>query len=292
MTGKDPGELLARVTDIPPLPAIAARVMGLADSDRTSAPELANVLSADQGLTAQLIKVSNSAYVGAGRKVGSVREAVVLLGFRQVRQLAVGASIMNNLKRPHTQADGFDIDLFWGHSVAVAIAAEAVARATGAAKPEDAFTAGIIHDIGRLVLRRALPAEFAGSVAIAVSGKSTLHDAELATTGYCHAEVGRALGEQWRFPSHLVEAIGRHHESGLTVAADGLPGVLALANELTHAYGLLCGHETPEGDPSLVPVHLGTIEQQAGGMERLLERAFGFIEGASGRPNRWFALAS
>jgi HD-like signal output (HDOD) protein len=292
MKGKDPKELIARVTDIPPLPAVATRVMGLADSDRTSAPELASVLSADQGLTAQLIRVSNSAYFGAGRQVGSVREAVVLLGFRQVRQLAVGASIMNNLKRPHTQPDGFDIDLFWGHSVAVAIAADAVGRAPHTPQTQDALTAGIVHDIGRLVLRHAMPIEFREAVAMAAAGSVSLHDAELEVTGYCHEELGQALGEQWRFPAHLVEAIGRHHEQGLTVANDGLPALLALANELAHSYGLLCGYEIHDAPSVAIPQHLEAFEREVGGMDRLLERAFGFIEGASGAPNRWFAQAS
>ncbi|MES4793094.1 MAG: hypothetical protein C4321_09040, partial [Chloroflexota bacterium] len=88
----------------------------------------------------------------------------------------------------------------------VAVAGEALAKRTFTVKPEDAFTAGILHDIGRLVIRQVMPAEFEEAVRMARSGEAPLHVAELMTTGYAHDEVGRALGELWKFPGHLVEA--------------------------------------------------------------------------------------
>jgi putative nucleotidyltransferase with HDIG domain len=286
--GKDAAALLSRIDDLPPLPAVAARVMSMAEDDRTSAMDLAQVLATDQALTAKLIRISNSAYYGFARRISTVREAVVMLGFKQVRQVAVGASLMNAFKRG--QDDGFDLDLFWGHSVAVAVAAEALARKSFAVKPEDAFTAGILHDIGRLVLRQVMPAEFAAAVAMARSGEAPLHIAEITTTGYAHDEVGKALGELWKFPGHLVDAVRCHHDESLT-PADGLPGVIAQANRLMLHYGLYCGYDLEGGELEPLPPDLAAVESAVGGIERILNRAFSFIESASGTPENWYAKA-
>ncbi len=289
---KDARELLTRVDDLPPLPAVASRVMGLADDSRTSALDLAQVLSTDQALTAKLIKISNSAYYGFARRVSTVREAVLVLGFKQVRQLAVGASIVNSFKRNGVLDGVFDLDLFWGHSVATAVAGEAIAKKTRAARPEDAFTAGILHDIGRLVISQVLPREFAGAVTFARSNHSSLHEAETRLTGYDHTAVGRALGEKWKFPGHLVDAIALHHDESLTPGADGLPGVVAQANRLVLHYGLYCGYDDEEPAPVPMPADLAAIEEATGGIERVLERAFAFIESATGAPERWYASAA
>ncbi len=288
---KDPQDLLARVAAIPPLPAIASRILELADNDNTSALMLANVVSADQGLTAQLIKASNSSFYGFTRRVTTVREAIVLLGFKQVRQMSVSASLMNNFRQRDTD-DGFNLDLFWGHCVVVAIIAESVARATRAAKPEDAFTAGILHDIGRLVLRQAMPGEYNKAMALTTTSGISLGDAEVRVTGYAHDEVGRALADHWRFPEHLVDTLGRHHSPGLTVEHDGLTGIVSLANRLSWHYGLLCGYEPSAAPTGPVPPDLTEIEDLCGGMHTVMERALSFIEAASGTPDQWFDRAS
>jgi len=287
----DATALLDQIDDLPPLPAVAARVMGMADDDRTSAMELAQVLSTDQALTAKLIRVSNSAYYGFARRVSTVREAVVMLGFKQVRQVAVGASLMNTFKSKKSADDVFDMDLFWGHSVAVGVAAENLAKKTRTAKPEDAFTAGILHDIGRLVLRKAMPAEFNLAVIEARRGTCTLAEAELEFTGYAHDDIGRLLGERWKFPMHLVEAVRCHHDYALTPANDGLAGVVAQADRLAHHYGLYCGYDVAGAALQELPSDLVEIEAACGGIDRVLERAFSFIECASGTPEKWFAAA-
>lgn len=290
--GKDVQALLARVEELPPLPAVAAKVMGMADDDRSSALDLAQVLSTDQALTAKLIKISNSAYYGFARKVSTVREAVVVLGFKQVRQVAVGASLMSAFRKQAQPGDLFDSDLFWGHSVAVAVAAEAIAKKTRAARPEDGFTAGILHDIGRIVLRMTMPAEFQEALHLARYEGVPLHEAELATTGYEHHEVGRALGELWKFPAHLVDAVWAHHNESLTPQHDGLPGVVAQANRLALHYGLYCGYEVEGGEAPAPPPDIAEVEAICGGIDRVLERAFAFIESASGTPDRWYVGAA
>jgi putative nucleotidyltransferase with HDIG domain len=289
--GNDARQLIERVDDLPPLPAVAARVMSMADDDKSSALDMAQVLSSDQALTAKLIRISNSAYYGFARKVSTVREAVVVLGMKQVRQVAVGASLMNTFNGRREDDDVFDIDLFWGHSVAVGIASEAVAKKTRAARPEDAFTAGILHDIGRLVLRMTMPREFRQAMILARQG-IPLREAELEATGYAHDEIGQALGEKWKFPAHLVDAVARHHNEAATPERDGLEGVVAKANSLVLYYGLYCGYDVDDEELLPIPHELERIEEMCGGIDHLLERSFAFIESASGTPQRWFANAA
>lgn len=290
--GKDVQQLFERVEELPPLPAVAARVMMLADDNKTSAMDLAQVLSTDQALTAKLIKISNSAYYGFARRVSTVREAVLVLGFKQVRQLAVGASIINAFKGSPSADDPFDLDLFWGHSLAVAASAETYARKTRSAKPEDAFTAGVLHDIGRLVLRQAMPDEFREAVRAARDEGWPLYKAELETTGFAHDDVGRAVGERWKFPSHLVDAVACHHNDSLTPEADGLAGVIARCNRYVLHYGLSCGYEVETGEVAALPADLAEVDAATGGIERVLERAFSFIASASGEPQNWYAAVA
>lgn len=264
--------------------------MGMADDDRTSALELAQVLSTDQALTAKLIKISNSAYYGFARRVSTVREAVLVLGFKQVRQVAVGASIMNTFRASRPD-EGFDLDLFWGHSVAVAVAAESVAKKTRQAKPEDAFTAGILHDIGRLAIRQVMPDKFEEAVALARTGQCSLHAAEQSITGVSHDEVGRALGEKWKFPAHLIDAVAGHHDGRLTLEDDGLAGIVAQCNRWVLHYGLYCGYDLEAAEPTALPRDLEPIEQACRGIDLVLDRAFSFIESASGAPDKWYAAA-
>ncbi len=291
--GRDAAALFEFIDKLPPIPAVATHVMALAADEKTSSAELAKVLSADQILTAQLIRLSNSAYYGYGRKVSSVREAVLLLGFEQVRQIAISTSMMSNMNQ-YTPAvdDGFDIDLFWGHSVAVAMIAEMVAKKTRVARPEDAFTAGILHDIGRLVLRQAMPKEFHYAMAMTKTRGIPLHEAEERTTGYRHDEVGRMLGDMWKFPGQLIDAIGSHHDEGLTIYGDGVSAVLALSNAYAIHHGLYCGYDMPEMEQGPLPPELEEIDRICNGVELVLNRAFAFIEAASGAPDRWYIASA
>jgi putative nucleotidyltransferase with HDIG domain len=288
----DAEALLDRIDDLPPLPAVAARVMGMADDERTSALDLAQVLATDQALTAKLIRISNSAYYGFARRVSTVREAVVMLGFKQVRQVAVSASLMSAFKSQQRPDDPFNIDLFWGHSVAVAVASEALTKKTRVARPEDGFTAGILHDIGRLVLRQTMPDAFQEAVRVACETGIPLHLAEIELTGHGHDDIGRALGERWKFPPHLVDAVRCHHDERLTPENDGLAGVVAQANRFVLHYGLYCGYDLDGGEPGPLARDLATVEAACGGIDRILERAFAFIESASGAPDRWYAGAA
>ena len=285
-------QLLDEIDDLPVVPAVAMRVLQFAQSDSGGAAELAAILSTDPALSAKLIKISNSAYYGFTRHFGTVREAVIVLGFKQVRQVAVAASIVDAFKKPRSPADGFDLNLFWGHSLTVAIISEFAARKFNAGSPADAFTAGILHDIGRLALRLARPYEFSRALEFARTTGEPLRDIEPRETGYDHDDVGYALAERWNFPGFLADAIGSHHDPALDTATHGLSAVIAMADQLALHFGVNSGYEgQPRAIAELSPA-LANLEAACGGMSSMLARAHAFIESVTGTPDRWFSLAA
>lgn len=289
---KDVEELLDSIDELPPLPAVATRVMTMVEDDAINAAELGQVLATDQALTAKLIKISNSAYYGFSRQVSTVKDAVTLLGFRQVREVAVATSLMSVFNDIDEKYTTFDLDLFWGHSVAVAVTAEALAKRTRVAKPQDAYTAGILHDIGRLILRKAMPAEFDLAVQTTLKEELSLDQTEEEIIGFNHADIGNAMGRRWKFPGPLLDAVWRHHDHTLTPKEHGLAGVVAQSNRLALHYGLFCGYDAPIQEPAPLPADLAAVEAAAGGIDAVLDRAFAFIEAASGTPNKWYQAAA
>lgn len=287
----DPHSLVERIEQLPVIPAVAARVLSL-DDDATSAAEVADTLSADPVLTTTLLKVSNSAYYGFARQVSTVREAVMLLGFKQVRQIALGASVIRSWRYLPVARDGFDMDLFWGHSMTVALMAETASRKFNTGRPEEAFTAGILHDVGTLVLRQALPEQFRAALREARLHGVPLCDSELQFTGFTHAGVGAALAERWQLPSRLVDAVGRHHHALLDPTADGLAGAIGFADQIAEHHGLQCGYASDGALPTrdLSP-RLTTLEIACGGIASVLDRAHAFITSVSGAPTTWYSSA-
>ncbi len=270
--------LIGDVTDLAPIPLVAARVMALVEDPRTSADQLARVVSTDQGLTAKLIRLSNSAEYAFGRPCASARDAIHLLGFLQVRQIAITSSLMSIFHGRLAEDSTFDSDLFWAHSLTVAVAAETVARATKSATLADAFTAGILHDIGRLAIRRAMPEEFRQAGEMALEERIPLREAELKVTGLSREVVGQELATRWQFPPLLANAIGAHHQPHLTIKKDGLAGVIALCERMVLAQGITCGYygDEPEFDPE-DPETLETA-RLAGGIDSVISRAAWFMD--------------
>jgi putative nucleotidyltransferase with HDIG domain len=269
---------IGELTDLPPIPLVATRVMVLVQDPKTTADQLARVVSTDPGLTSKLIRLSNSAEYAFGRPCASARDAIHLLGFLQVRQIAITSSLMSIFHGPLEDDTTFDSDLFWAHSLTVAVAAETVARATKAATPADAFTAGILHDLGRLVIRRAMPEEFRQAGKMALEEGIPLHEAELKVTGYSHEVVGQEVATRWQFPPLLASAIGTHHQHDLTVKKDGLAGVIAQCDRMVLSQGITCGYygDDPGADPN--DPETIEVERLAGGISSLMSRAAWFMD--------------
>ena len=291
---EEPGELLRmivnRTMELAPLRAVATKAIQMAEDEHSAAMDLAAVISSDQALTAKLLKLSNSAYYGYARRIGNVREAVILLGMRTVRSVAIASSIIDAFDVE--EVEGFDRDLFWAHSVCTGLVAEAIAKETRVARPEDAFTAGVLHDVGKLAMLLAEPRRFRAAVKLTTRDGLNWHDAEVATFGVGHQYIGAGLAQRWKFLEPLVSAL-KHHHDPLRSTVDSMNDVVAAANLACNRAGLACGFDwtrEPErwARATLPPRVDDALDRVNGGIRSVEDRARAFLLHVSSKPPRWY----
>jgi HD-like signal output (HDOD) protein len=226
-------ETLQRITSIATLPAIAVRIMQVADDPHATSDDLDELLSSDPALASRVLKVVNSAFYGRAGRVAATATAIQMLGVTAIRNIAVAAS----LTRMFSSVRGlpnFDAPALWLHSVAVGAAARHLAERTGLVPPEEAMLAGLLHDLGILVEVQVWLPEFT-AVLSATAADPTLEftDAESSIIGASHEEIGEALCRQWHFPEPLAMAVGHHHQPFVLPAAERvLPTIVHVADIL------------------------------------------------------------
>jgi len=214
--GESKGEAAALTAmDIPSLPGGLASVLSVAGSEDATAEDVAQAIMLDPGLSGKVLRMANSAFYGRLSKAETVTEAVVTLGFGAVRTIALAASVVENIL-PEKNAPGLSWQAFWKHCVATGAAAELLFRQmTGSRRnAEMAFVAGLLHDVGKLVIARNAPTAFAASVLQARSAGGDFIAAEKDVLGTDHALVGGMLAESWRIPESIAAAISSHHVDG------------------------------------------------------------------------------
>lgn len=234
-------DVVAAVEALPPLPAVALRVIQVAQDPKASASDLALVISADPGLSSRILRVVNSAAYRRMREITSVQQALVTLGFVQARNLAISGAIAGAYA-PDALNALFRIEVFWRHSIAVAFRAAEYAGEGRRVDVPSAFTAGIVHNMGRLALFYSDPALVDQAVARALAEDRSLEDVE-AELGFDHAAIGERLARKWKLPEGICEAIGRHHE--LLDSNQTLAGCVAMADRYVVGNGLLPGYICP-----------------------------------------------
>jgi len=215
------------------LPQTLSEVLRVVSDESTGADDLAKVLMKDPAMTTRVLRVVNSPYYGVGRKVGTVSQAVVTIGMRQVTALALSTSVYSMTDRWHSS---FDRVRFWRHSLEVAIAARALAEKIGQKRSEEMFVAGLLHDLGLLILERSFPEEYR-RIWKRSAGNGALVDLEQEAWGTDHARVGQFLLEQWQLPETVCQAVGHHHSVFPPGAADSelIPSqIVNLANRISH----------------------------------------------------------
>ncbi|GIV08678.1 MAG: hypothetical protein KatS3mg019_0769 [Fimbriimonadales bacterium] len=225
--------ILQQVKDLAALPQVTHQVIQLTNNPNASVKDLERLISIDQGLSTRVLNTVNSAYYGFSRKIASVKDAVVLLGFKTVRNLAMTVSVFDMFVGK-TDAQNLRRGKWWRHSIDAALCARLIASQVEGVSPDEAYTAGLLHDIGKPLLDRYGGAPYEQVETLTAQGASELY-AERTVFGCDHAEVGRVVSLNWGFPEKLVEAIGEHHAESVGEWHDtGLVCVVILANHLAH----------------------------------------------------------
>ncbi len=247
----DPEALWKKVTeirDLPTLPAIVTRIMQMTVSETTTAGEIARLISQDAVLSAEVLRLVNSAYYSLRQPVTTIERAIVVLGFNRIKSLVLTASVVDLWENAATQK-GFDLTAFWEHSLGVAVACETIAKASGLAPPEDAFVAGLFHDLGKVVLDQFMGNVFAAVLQKVETRGTLIRRAEIDVMGFAHDRIGEWLLAEWNIPDIIVLGVANHHLPELAGEARAMAHIINLGDIITRA--LLVGSGGDSGMPEL-----------------------------------------
>jgi HD-like signal output (HDOD) protein len=257
-------EYLPRIKELPTLPTVLVRILHIAADPDGTALELGRLIASDQSLAASLLRLVNSPFYGFYRKIDSITQAIVLVGFFEVRRLALTATAFRTLRSSSTR---FDHVQLWRHSLATAMAAECCAHAVN--QPgHGCFESGLLHDLGKVALDLLCPKDYDRVLQYAYKEQTTLLAAEQTLLGIDHAEVGGLLGEHWNLPASVTEAIRCHHDPEKAHEFPHLAAITALANAITYKVNL---GETSHPLPAPCPPHAMRCLGFTGEHEKVIE---------------------
>ncbi len=236
---KDEGtieDLVKNETQVASFPDIYFKIREVLDSKKASATDIAKVVGTDVGLSTTLLKLVNSPVYALSGNIDSVSRAVALVGVKEISTLAMGISSINYFK--DIPKELVDMKSFWKHSISCAIFSKILADKLRQPSGEKFFTAGLLHDVGRLILFKGMPQASVQALLFARGDSVPITDAEKEIMGFDHTEVGRALLAEWKFPQNLIEMIAHHHdpmsaENALDAAVIHIADNLANAMEVS-----------------------------------------------------------
>ncbi len=235
-------DLVEQIGSLPPLPGTAVKIINLLSDPRSTVPEIVEVIKYDQAVTTEVLRLVNSAYFGLSRKVTSVDDAMICLGTVKVLQLVMSIHTTTLLAREQ-QGYGLEPGVLWKHSVAVALASSAFAQRIKLTNANLVFTAGLLHDIGKVVLNQYVAEEFAKIVNLVNERGMTFNEAENQVLGYSHEEIGGMIAQKWQLPEPIVSCIRYHHDPSVMEAPDPLVDVVYLANSVCLLLGVGLGED-------------------------------------------------
>ncbi len=246
---------LNRLQHLPPAPKVLPELTRLLNSEDTNSERVVQLVQYEPALTASILRASNRVEHAGRNRIGNVAEAVFRLGFNAVFQIVVATSA-SKLLAPAQVGYGMEASELWRHSVTSAVAAKLVARRVGQDE-NAAFTAGLLHDIGKIILSQALETKYTDLIRAVLEFDRSLLEAENELLRVNHAEIGGRLLARWNFPSNLSLAVSWHHLPQAAEPAQRLASATYLGNLLAYALGNGYGHSAfafrsrPEVLPSL-----------------------------------------
>jgi len=261
--------------DLPTIPVVAIKVMKLIESENATAEELAKIVSSDPAVAARVLKISNSSFYGCRRQIQTLSSAIVILGFSTLRSLVVAASV-KQVYKPY----GLTEKMLWEHSFAAGLAAKIIANRTRAANEEEAFLAGLFHDIGKIIMNSLDRDKFQEVMGHCYNEGISFGQAEQGVYPFTHDEVGAYVIRKWNFPEILTAAILQHHKLDFTELDDPtlvkLTAVTSLADQFCLKLGI--GIREPQEEIDIAGSKAGRMlnitEQNAGQMLGVFDKAF------------------
>jgi HD-like signal output (HDOD) protein len=227
--------ILQQIDSFPALPATANRVMEITANPESTANELMRAILPDQAMSIAILKLANSAFFGRPREVCSIEEAIVVLGFQEIRTIILTQAVFNSFQKLRN-INKQEIDALWEHSLTCGLAAKIVATHTHGYSPSQLFVAGLIHDMGKIAMLMAFPHSYSPrGQDFSERLRHSFFPDEEEKFGIGHDEVGMRLVNRWLFPESLCVAIGYHHHSDNVPGDGAFPLMVQMADMLSHA---------------------------------------------------------
>ncbi len=235
-------DYIDKVKSLPPAPRILPELLTLLRQDDVDSDRVVKLIAFDPAITAAVLRLCNSAYFAGAAPASDLQEAVTRLGFKQVYQL-VAAVTGSKMLGPAQKGYGIDSGELWEHSVVAAVAAQLIAKSCGDSENESvAFTATLLHDIGKIILAEALEHIYEELVENSQNQQTPLIETEKRLLGVQHAEIGGRLLARWNFPPNIVSAVWHHHEPAGAQPHEKLAAYVYLGNMVSYFMGFGYGH--------------------------------------------------
>lgn len=233
-------ELVEKVDEIPVFPQVIRQIIQLIEAPDSSAKDVERGIIRDQGLTTKILKLANSAYYGLSRNVRSVSEATVLLGFQAIKSMVLATSVGKVMDR---ELPGYALgkEALWRQSQICAITTRVVAKKCRYPKADQAYTAGLLRDIGKVVLDHYMRAQYETVVTQVYGSDRTFLEVERSVLGFDHGQVGAHIAEKWHLPEELVEAIATHHTPEQATINPKMTAMVHVADVMVMMMGLHLG---------------------------------------------------
>jgi len=240
-------KIILKSVDLPTMPHVAAKTMQLLSDPKVSTNDLQKIISSDSVLAANILKISNSALYGCSREIKTLSQAVVVLGFRTLRNIVISASTSAMYRR---KGQNFSLKdkILWEHSICCSIGALVIAKKIKYPEPEEAFIAGLLHDIGIIVLDNSLGETYVEILKEAFNSDNSLINLELNHIGFGHHQVGYIIIRNWNFAKILQDAVGHHHHPENESADPTLTQIVSMANDVCFKLGHAWSREVIDKD--------------------------------------------
>ena len=227
---------ISEIQNLATLPGIATEIMGLTESDRSSMKEISKIIEKDMTIAAKILKIANSPLYGYQRKIDKIKKTLVILGIKEVYNIVVGISVYSTFVNLKNNSD-FNRDEFWDHSAGVGRIAKVFADGLGLKFDGAEFLAGLVHDVGKLILDQYFQREFSQILSFMQEKDVTFEEAESELFDINHAEIGSMLMERWNVPENVTYSVRYHHAPELAKNYREITCIIHIANELDNIWG-------------------------------------------------------
>lgn len=203
-------EIVSKIKDVRPLPVAVGQIIELTEDPKATIQDLEEAILKDQVLTTKILRVANSAYYSYNRKISTISQAAVLIGFKAVKGIAF-ASALSRIMAPELKGYEMEAHSLWHQSQACAIVSREISKKIKYKNQEEAYIAGLLRDVGKTILSQYMETEYANVLALVLNEGISFNQAEERVLGFNHMEVGAQVAERWNLPKHLVDCIRYHH---------------------------------------------------------------------------------